>query len=277
VGEPVTWTYAVRNAGNVTLTAVTVVDDRGVAISCPRSTLAAGEAMSCTASGAAVAGQYVNTGWVTGTPVVGPDVVAEDVSHYFGIDPRLDIEKHTNGEDADIPPGPTVVAGDPVTWTYLVSNTGNVTVTGIAVTDDQGIAVSCPWLSLAPHDSMTCTATASASLGPYENLGTVVATFGDATISDSDPSQYRGVLIFYLPLIGRSYAGASAVHLAFGFPPRPALLGGTPAAGTSSSMALYGRAVPHRDGPLWAPAMTWIFEGLDLWWSSSSRLAPVGE
>ena len=30
------------------------------------------------------------------------------------------------------------------TWTYLVTNTGNVTLSGIAVTDDQGVAVTCP-------------------------------------------------------------------------------------------------------------------------------------
>ena len=44
-------------------------------------------------------------------------------------DPAIVIEKATNGEDADTPTGPMVEVGDPVTWTYVVTNTGNVTLT----------------------------------------------------------------------------------------------------------------------------------------------------
>ena len=48
-----------------------------------------------------------------------------------------------------------------VNYTYLVTNTGNVTLTGIALSDDNvGLAVVCPLTSLAPAASMTCTAIA---------------------------------------------------------------------------------------------------------------------
>src|SRR4029079_14330302 len=46
-----------------------------------------------------------------------------------------------------------------VTYSYVVTNTGNVTVTGIVLTDDNATAVSCPGTSLPPGGSMTCTAT----------------------------------------------------------------------------------------------------------------------
>ena len=54
------------------------------------------------------------------------------------------IEKFTNGVDADTPPGPNIAVGDPVLWTYEVTNIGNFIVTGLTVTDSQGVVVTCP-------------------------------------------------------------------------------------------------------------------------------------
>ena len=51
--------------------------------------------------------------------------------------PSIDIEKSTTGEDADDPLGPFVTGGDTLTWTYRVTNTGNVTLTNIVVTDSE--------------------------------------------------------------------------------------------------------------------------------------------
>ncbi len=78
VGGAVTWTYVVTNTGSVPLSNVTVSDDKGVFVTCPKDTLAAGEVMTCTANGTAVAGQYANVGSVTGTPPTGPNVTAAD-------------------------------------------------------------------------------------------------------------------------------------------------------------------------------------------------------
>ena len=80
-------------------------------IGCPPTTLASGKSMTCTASGVAEEGPYRNVAVVTGTTSQGQEVIDEDASHYFGIIPgvaRGDIEKATNGEDADTPPGPTI-------------------------------------------------------------------------------------------------------------------------------------------------------------------------
>ncbi len=48
-------------------------------------------------------------------------------------------------------------AGQVVPYSYLVKNTGNVTVTGIGVTDDKVTSVSCPSASLDAGADMTCT------------------------------------------------------------------------------------------------------------------------
>ena len=52
-------------------------------------------------------------------------------------------------EDADTPPGPLVPAGDPVNWTYLVTNVGNIPLDDWSVTDNRVGPVSCPRIVLA--------------------------------------------------------------------------------------------------------------------------------
>ena len=58
--------------------------------------------------------------------------------------PGIDVEKSTNGADADNAPGPLVPVGDPVVWSYVVTNTSDDPLTDVVVTDDQGVPVSCP-------------------------------------------------------------------------------------------------------------------------------------
>ncbi|MFK7886530.1 MAG: SdrD B-like domain-containing protein [Gammaproteobacteria bacterium] len=199
-GSTVNWTYFVVNTGNVTLTDVFVTDDQGVTVTCPSMTLDPGVSMTCTGSGTAIAGQYANLGSVSGTPPVGDPVTATDPSHYFGTSSGIDIEKATNGADADLPTGPFVPVGGTVTWTYVVTNTGSTTLNDIVVSDsDDSITVSCPATTLAPGASFTCTATGTATAGQYANDSSVVGqgVDGDGNpvgdpVTDADPSHYFG-------------------------------------------------------------------------------------
>ena len=110
------------------------------------------------------------------------------------VGPAVDIEKLTNGDDADSAPGPTLNVGDPVTWTYVVTNTGTIALSGIAVTDDKGVTVNCPSTSLLPAgQSMTCSGSGLATLGQYRNVGTVTASSSVGTVTDTDASHYLGV------------------------------------------------------------------------------------
>ncbi len=106
---------------------------------------------------------------------------------------EIRIEKATNGEDADRPPGPSIPVGDPVEWTYVVTNTGDVPLSEVTVTDDQGVDVDCPGDALEPGESMTCTGSGVAEEGQYSNVGTAeaVASEGDE-VGDEDPSHYFG-------------------------------------------------------------------------------------
>ena len=183
---PIEWQYLVTNTGNVTLSNIVVVDDKGLTVVCPFTSLAQGEAMTCTASGLAGIGNYSNIGSVTAS--YGSLLAsANDTSSYFGANPVLTLKKFTNGEEA-----PYIRVGDPVNWTYLVTNTGNVTVSGISVVDDQGVTVTCPKSVLEISEAMTCTGSGTATLGWYRNLGTVNGTFEQTNVSAQDSSTYFG-------------------------------------------------------------------------------------
>jgi hypothetical protein len=200
VGSPVAWTYLVTNRGDVNLTTVRVVDDKGVAVTCPKTSLHPGESMTCTGNGTAVAGQYENVGTVTAVSPCDTQVSAHDVSHYFGQtanpqQPAIRIKKSTNGEDADAAPGPQITVGAPVLWEYFVTNTGQTALTGVHVTDSRGVAVTCPKSALAVGEAMRCTGNGTATAGQYENIGSVTGTppSGPA-VTSSDPSHYFGVV-----------------------------------------------------------------------------------
>ena len=195
-GDPtqVTWTYLVTNTGNVTLSDLEVTDDHAeVSVSCPVESLAPGADTTCTATGDAQPGLYENLGTVTATDPFGTEVTDDDPSHYRGVAPGIDVEKATNGADADDAPGPLIAVGDPVVWTYVVTNIGNEPLTNVAVTDDQGVPVTCPSPNLAAGASMDCTAPAdTADPGQYENVATALGTAGTRTVRDSDASHYFG-------------------------------------------------------------------------------------
>lgn len=126
------------------------------------------------------------------------DRVPADQTKIFGSSCQLvalsvRIEKSTNGEDADEAPGPTINAGSPVNWSYVVTNMSQVGLTNIRVVDDRHVTVSCPQTTLAAGAAMTCTGSGVATAGQYRNVGTVTADSSAGTVKDSDPSHYFGL------------------------------------------------------------------------------------
>ena len=98
------------------------------------------------AAGTAILGNYSNTGTATGT---GSDAAghfrtttASDSSNYTGAAPQIAITKNTiDGSVRDTTKpgdGLSILTGELVTWRYSVRSTGNVPLSNISVTDDQG-------------------------------------------------------------------------------------------------------------------------------------------
>jgi hypothetical protein len=99
--------------------------------------------------------------------------------------PAIDIEKSTNGEDADNAPGPYVEVGDSVTWTYVVTNIGGVALSTISVADDQpGVTPVYQGGDtdndgeLDTDETWTYQANGTATAGQYENVGTATGSYG---------------------------------------------------------------------------------------------------
>ena len=176
VGNPVTFTYVVTNVGNRTLNPVTLQDSVLGPVTCPQPSLPVEGSMTCTATGGkATPGQYTNTATATGQGVnsagvpVGSPVTAADTANYFGYTSAINVVKDVDGQHEATPPGLYVPDGSEVTFTYLVTNTGNVNLDPITVRDNVLGTIACPQPSLQPQTSETCTKTQVAASGEHSN------------------------------------------------------------------------------------------------------------
>ncbi|WP_282296333.1 OmpA family protein [Stenotrophomonas sp. PS02289] len=162
VGQSISYSYAVTNTGNVSLSGVAVVDDRIAAVSCPVTTLAPGASTTCTATYLITqadldAGSVTNTATTTATPAQGtlaPVVAQATITA---------VQNRALGMVKSSPNTSYAAVGESLSYSYLVTNTGNITLTDpVTVSDDRIASVSCPALpagGLAPGVSLTCTAT----------------------------------------------------------------------------------------------------------------------
>ncbi|MFJ5927094.1 hypothetical protein ACIQF6_31345 [Kitasatospora sp. NPDC092948] len=159
-GDTVNYTYTVTNTGTAVVSQVTVSDDRVAAVSCDATTLNPGASTLChgtyvvTAADVA-AGHVTNTAHAGGTdpegrPVVSPpgEVTVETVPSASS----LSVVKQSDVKGS-------ARAGDTVTYTYTVTNTGSTVLTDVAVRDDRVASVVCDATTLEPGQSTTCRGT----------------------------------------------------------------------------------------------------------------------
>jgi gliding motility-associated-like protein/uncharacterized repeat protein (TIGR01451 family) len=190
-GQVIDYTITVTNTGNVTLDNVTVVDSKtGTVVNV--GTLAPGESKQIEVSYTVTqedvdAGQVVNEATATGeSPNEGDDnpTDVDEVITPITQSPSVQIEKTTSKS--------TILgAGETVSYTLTVSNTGNVTLTGIVVKDpltglDQTVEVLLPGESVVFETEYVVTL-ADMAAGNLTNVATVVATTPDGDeVTDTD-------------------------------------------------------------------------------------------
>lgn len=217
VGDPIVYSFSVENTGNVTLSDVQINDPMlgGDLLVTPLSplTLAPGQLVSTAVQvtynltqADLDEGQVVNQARVTGTPPSGPDVTDDSGTATGTDDPTaspvtqnaaITLEKEAQDE---IYRTTQAVAGDPLTYEFTVTNTGNVTLTNVTVTDPMpGLVITNPVIpSLAPGAANAVVLTGSYPLlqadidaGEVPNTASVTGDYLDATdtpqqVSDTD-------------------------------------------------------------------------------------------
>jgi uncharacterized repeat protein (TIGR01451 family) len=134
-GQTASFGITVKNDGDVTLSNVRVTDSQapgcaktssdiaGLASMAPNATVT----YNCTLAN--VTASLTNIAVATGTPPIGPDVIAFDSADVTVIGPAITIEKTTST--------PVINSGATATFTIKVTNSGNATLTDVAVTDAQ--------------------------------------------------------------------------------------------------------------------------------------------
>jgi hypothetical protein len=194
--------FVVTNTGDVELTDLALSDDMLDTSACTiPASLATGAFFECQLGPlAAVEGQHTNVATVTA--VSGDQTVTDtDSANYWGGDrPEIALVKDVSVDggaswsDANSAPGPRVDIGEPVSFRFTVTNTGNVAVGGLTLMDSTFDTSSC-----TVPEALEVGASFECVIGPFDavdgqhtNMATATALFGEQTLTVMDAANYFG-------------------------------------------------------------------------------------
>ena len=189
VGQTISYSYKLTNVGNVTLAGpFTVSDDKSTDESCPATqSLLPGASIVCTAS-YTIKQSDLDAGSVKNTAqgsvqFGGKSVLSNQDSETVTATqtPALTLTKSAN---------PTIYSypGQVIVYTYVLKNTGNVTLSGpFAISDDKLLSFQCGTAtSLAPGASTSCTKNYTIQPGDLNATNNASIT-NKATATGKDP------------------------------------------------------------------------------------------
>ncbi len=221
-GQVVNYSFEVTNVGNVTLANIGITetafsgDGDMTTPLCPVTTLSPAASTICTASYTLTqadvdANLVSNTATTHGTPPTGPpiDSIPSDAVVPITPAPAITLVKTV---DRSTVPG----AGAQVTYSFVVTNTGESTLTGLSIVETlfSGSGTLspavCPVTRLAPAASTTCTTgyqitAADATASVVNNTATVSGVDPSGVTVNSDPSSAR-VVVSILAFTGSAIA-----------------------------------------------------------------------
>jgi uncharacterized repeat protein (TIGR01451 family) len=179
-GETISYSFEVTNTGGPTLTGITVADPMlgSALVTCSPSTLLYDATAACSTIGTYIVTQanidagtaITNVATATGTPVGGGGPVKDtgDATVSLRAVPGISVVKTATLNDPNH--NGRVDAGETIGYSFVVKNTGNVTLTGITVTDPMlgSALVSCSPSELPPGATAACS-----------TIGTYIVTLTD--------------------------------------------------------------------------------------------------
>jgi uncharacterized repeat protein (TIGR01451 family) len=188
IGQTANFTITVTNDGDSTLTNVVVTD--ALAPGCARTSadiaglasMTAGATVSYTCSLPNVAASFTNVAVATGTPPVGPNVTAQDTADVTAVAPAT----HPAITVVKNPKSQTVTVGNKATFTITVTNTGDVALTNVTVTDAQSPNCNRTIGTLAPGASSSYTCTRANVTSSFTNVAVASGTAGGTTVKAQD-------------------------------------------------------------------------------------------
>ncbi|UFU06218.1 DUF7507 domain-containing protein [Ruania halotolerans] len=195
-GDAIEYSFLVENTGNVTIGDLTIDETEFTgsgelsALTCPATSLAPGQIITCTADYVLTqadvdAGGVSNTATATGTPTGGEPISSEPSTEIVEVEQIGELEMTKTAT-----PDSATAAGEEITYSFLVENTGNITLSDLEVVDvaftgtGDPIDIVCPdgvVAELAPGDSFVCEATyvvtqADMDAGSIDNAAGVLGT-----------------------------------------------------------------------------------------------------
>ncbi|HEY6634510.1 MAG TPA: DUF11 domain-containing protein [Acidimicrobiia bacterium] len=196
-GDTAGFEYLVTNLGSATLQSLVVNDALGFAALCPVTILAPGASTTCTATYLLTAadvdgGSVVSDAVASATDAAGINATDNYIlSEPIPAAPSIAVVKTATLDATVVVPGGRVDVGDEISYSFEVTNTGNVTLDPVQVTDPTAGPVDCPVTALASGADMVCTATLTVTqtqidAGSVTNTATATGTFGPSDISATD-------------------------------------------------------------------------------------------
>jgi hypothetical protein len=212
--QAITYTYQISNTGDTTLTGIILVDDNSTPVDsgddftvCEGITLVAGATASCSHS-ATLTQTTTNTVTVTGQDLLGHDVTGSDSATVNVISPAIEVTIR--------PDQTTIRSGQAVTYAYQITNTGDATLTGVILIDDNSTWVDssdditvCESITLVAGATASCsrnitltqTTTNTATVTGQDPLGHDVTRSDSSTVSVTSPAPDGKI---YLPIVTRN-------------------------------------------------------------------------
>jgi len=197
VGQVITYTYTLQNNSNSTLSSPYAISGGRGTNNCASNTSALAPNTSFTCTGSYTITQAdLDAGTALGNTV---SATAQNgnksetsnsasVSVSVVTSPSFSLQASAT-PTAPVAPAASMTLNQPITYTYTLTNLGNVTLSSPLITDTKVTGITCP-ATIAPGATQTCTKTylisqADLDAGSFTNQATASATFKTQTVTAS--------------------------------------------------------------------------------------------